>query len=203
MVTASQAFSPFHPYSDLDVSPIFIMQMRKLELEHLNNSFQVTEHMSWQSWELNPCLCDIYMISKLMYLNTVTYLNNFSFVKCENTSKKHSWILFHAPHVHLAKSYVILILIFLVAQMVKNLPAMQETWVRALDQEDPLEKGMAIHSSILAWRIPWTEEPDGLQILGSQRVGKDWVTNTATATATSYLSYKSWRSSSGKFKWLT
>ena len=59
----------------------------------------------------------------------------------------------------------------LVAQRVKRLPAMQETWVRSLGQEDPLEKGMAIHSSILAWRIPWIEEPDGLQFLGSQRVG--------------------------------
>ena len=46
--------------------------------------------------------------------------------------------------------------------MVKNLPAVQETWVRSLGQEDPLEKGVAIHSSILAWRIPWTEEPAGL-----------------------------------------
>ena len=50
----------------------------------------------------------------------------------------------------------------LVAQMVKNLPALQETWVRSLDQEDPLEEGMATHSCILAWRIPWTEEPGGL-----------------------------------------
>ena len=50
----------------------------------------------------------------------------------------------------------------LVAQMVKNLPAMQETWVGSLGQEDPLEKGLATHSSILAWRIPWTEEPGGL-----------------------------------------
>ena len=57
--------------------------------------------------------------------------------------------------------------------MVKNLPAMQETWLRSLGQEDPLEKGMAIHSSILAWRIPWIEEPDGLQFVGSQRVGHD------------------------------
>ena len=56
----------------------------------------------------------------------------------------------------------------LVAQMVKNLPAMQETQVRSLGREDPLEKGMAIHSSILAWRIPWTEEPGGLQSIGSQ-----------------------------------
>ena len=60
---------------------------------------------------------------------------------------------------------------FLVAQMVKNLPAMQETQVRSLSQEDLQEKGMAFHSSILAWRIPWTEEPGGLQSMGSQRVG--------------------------------
>ena len=57
--------------------------------------------------------------------------------------------------------------------MVKNLPAMQETWVRSLGQEDPLEKGMATHSSILAWRIAWTEEPGGLQSMGSQRVRHD------------------------------
>ena len=64
----------------------------------------------------------------------------------------------------------------LVAQMVKNPPAMWDTWVRTLGQEDPLEEGMATHSSILAWRIPWTEEPGGLQSLGSQRVGHDWAT---------------------------
>ena len=55
--------------------------------------------------------------------------------------------------------------------MVKNSPAMQETWVQSLGQEDPLEKGRATHSSILAWRVPWTEEPVRLQSLGSQRVG--------------------------------
>ena len=59
------------------------------------------------------------------------------------------------------------------APMVKNLPAMQETWVRSLDQEDPLEKGMAICSSILAWRIPWTEDTGELQPMGLQRVGRD------------------------------
>ena len=56
------------------------------------------------------------------------------------------------------------------AQVVKNLPAMQETRVQYLGQEDPLEKGMATHSSILAWEIPWTEEPGGLQSMGLQRV---------------------------------
>ena len=65
----------------------------------------------------------------------------------------------------------------LVARMVKNLPAVWETWVRSLGQEDPLEKGMATHSSILAWRIPWTEEPGRLQSMGSQRVRHDWTTN--------------------------
>ena len=57
--------------------------------------------------------------------------------------------------------------------MVKNVPAMQEGWVRSLGWEDPLEKGMATHSSIRAWRIPWTEEPGGLQSMWSQRVGHD------------------------------
>ena len=59
----------------------------------------------------------------------------------------------------------------LVAQTVKNLPRMQETWVQSLGWEDPLEEGMATHSSILAWRIPWTEEPGGLQSMGLQRNG--------------------------------
>ena len=68
----------------------------------------------------------------------------------------------------------------LVAQTVKRLPAMWETQVRFLGQEDPLEKEMAIHSNILAWRIPWTEEPGGLQSIGSQRVRHDWVTFTSS-----------------------
>ena len=58
----------------------------------------------------------------------------------------------------------------LVAQLVKNLPTMRETWIPSLHWEDPLEEGMATHSSILAWRIPWTEEPSGLQSIRSQRV---------------------------------
>ena len=61
----------------------------------------------------------------------------------------------------------------LVVQTVKNLPAMQETLVQSLGREDPLEKGMATHSSILAWRIPWTEQPGGLQSVGSQRIRHD------------------------------
>ena len=59
------------------------------------------------------------------------------------------------------------------AQLVKNPPAMRETWARSLGWEDPLEKGKATHSNILAWRIPWTEEPGRAQSMGSQRVGHD------------------------------
>jgi len=62
---------------------------------------------------------------------------------------------------------------FLVAQMVKNMPAMEETWVQSLGQEDPLEEGMATYSNIFAWRILWTEEPRRLQFTGSQRVRHD------------------------------
>ena len=65
----------------------------------------------------------------------------------------------------------------LVAQTVKRLPTVRETWVWSLGQEDPLEKAMAPHSSTLAWKIPWTEEGSRLQSMGSQRVGHDWVTS--------------------------
>ena len=68
--------------------------------------------------------------------------------------------------------------------MVKNLPAIQETQVKFLGWEDPLEKGMATHSSLLAWEIPWREEPGRLQSKGSQRVGHNRVTNTHTHTQT-------------------
>ena len=71
----------------------------------------------------------------------------------------------------------------LVAQTVKTLPAMLETQVRSLSREDPLEKGMATYSSILAWRIPWTEEPGRLQSMESQRVRHDEATDTFTSTS--------------------
>ena len=70
--------------------------------------------------------------------------------------------------------------IFLVAQLVKNLLAMQETRVWPLGLKDPLDKGMAVHSSILPWRIPWTEKPGGLQSVGLPRVRHNWETNTTT-----------------------
>ena len=68
----------------------------------------------------------------------------------------------------------------LAAQMVKNLPAVQGTWVPPLGWKDPLEKGVTTHSNILAWRIPWTEEPGELPSMGPQRVRHNWVTNPFT-----------------------
>ena len=64
--------------------------------------------------------------------------------------------------------------------MVKNPPAMQETWVQSMGWEDPLEEDMATHSSILAWKIPWTEEPDRLRVMGLQRVRHDCATKHST-----------------------
>ena len=81
---------------------------------------------------------------------------------------------------------------FSVAQMVKNLPTMWETWVWYLGWEDPLEEGMVTHASILAWRIPWTKEPDKLQSLGSQRVRHDWVTDTHTHTQATITTISFW-----------
>ena len=77
----------------------------------------------------------------------------------------------------------------MVAQMVKRLSTMQETWVRALGWEDPLEKEMAIHSSTIAWKIPWTEEPGRLQSMGPQRVGHDRATSLSLSFSfyTSYI----------------
>ena len=80
-------------------------------------------------------------------------------------------VLTRPPHTHTRWAS-------LVARMVKNLSAMQETRVWSLGREDLMEKGMTTQSTILAWRIPWTDEPGRLQSLGSQRVGQDWATNT-------------------------
>ena len=79
----------------------------------------------------------------------------------------------------------------MVAQMVKNLPAVQETQIRSLGQENPLQKEKATHSSILAWEIPWTEKPGRVQSMGSQRVGHDWTTNIHTSHAAAAKSLQS------------
>ena len=86
----------------------------------------------------------------------------------------------------------------LVVWRVKDLPAMQENWVQPLGWEDALEKGKAVHSSIPAWVIPWTEVPGGLQSVGSKRVRQDWMTDTSTFTC-QYWNLKFWISSFSSF----
>ena len=94
-------------------------------------------------------------------------------------------IIYKHKQIHI-NTYIYLIPIYqsirasLVAKTVKSLSAMQETWVQSLGWEDPLEKEMANHSSILAWKIPWTEEPGRLQPMGLQRVRQDWETSLTT-----------------------
>ena len=96
-----------------------------------------------------------------------------------------SFILFIPSHYYLLLDGITWLVLFLVpifaslvAQLVKNLPAVQETWVPSLGLEDPLEKEMAMHSRILAWKISWMEEPGGLQSMEEWRIGHYWATNT-------------------------
>ena len=90
--------------------------------------------------------------------------------------------------------YFVYILASLVAQRLKRLPAVWETWVLSLGWEDPLEKEMATHPSTLAWRIPWMEEPGGLQSTGLQRVRHDWATSLSVYVLSmwSVMSYSLW-----------
>ena len=99
-----------------------------------------------------------------------------------------SWICYTYTNTHTHTH------IYMVALSVESLPAMQETRVQSLGKEDPLEKGMATHSSIFAWRIPWTEELGRLQSMGSHRLRHNWVTNTLTFT------FHSWRREEGSFE---
>ena len=93
-----------------------------------------------------------------------------------NASLKSCWQIKGRRHYGMALEILLPVnnRISLVVQTVKNLPAMWETWVWSLSQEDPLEKELATHSSVLAWKILWTEEPGRLEFTGSQRVGHDW-----------------------------
>jgi len=81
-----------------------------------------------------------------------------------------------------------------VVQTLRNPPAMWKTWVLSLGWKSPLQKGTPTHSSILAWRIPWTEDPDGLQSMGLQRAGHHWVTFTLTVSWSKYVvSFSLWK----------
>ena len=107
-----------------------------------------------------------------MFLNQSQILRILSFSSGTFSAKDSPFIRW-IPNEVSEPEFKASVLASLVAQRLKLLPPMWETQVRSLGWEDPLEKEMATHSSILAWRIPWTEEPGGLQSMGSQRVGHD------------------------------
>ena len=97
-------------------------------------------------------------------------------------SKPSTGLRFSCHHTGI-KIYIMVYWVFLVAQMIRNLPAMREPWIQSLGREDPLEKGMATHSSILAWRIPWTVEISGLQSMKLQKVRHNWAKLTPSSPA--------------------
>ena len=103
----------------------------------------------------------------------------FSHLVPLSSTPRTNWVPLILPHIDwslLQFTWIIVILGFPGGSVVKNLLQCRRWEFRSLGQEDPLEKGMATHSSILAWEIPWTKEPGGLQSMGLQRVGHDWVT---------------------------
>ena len=120
---------------------------------------EVLKHCWWEC-KVAPSL------GKTLWLFYINWCKHSNFA-CLN-------YIFHCI-THFIYTFIV-IMSSLVAQRVKRLPTMWETWVWSLGREDPLEKEMATHSSILAWEIPWMEKPGSLQSMGSQRVGHDWVT---------------------------
>ena len=130
-----------------------------------------------KTWSQPRCLFEGEWINKLWHIQTMGY---YSVLKKKKKTKKHkttdellnpekTWR--NLKCLSLSKKRA-----SLVAQLVKNLPTMWETWVRFLGWEDPLEREMATHSSTIAWKIPWKEEPSRLQSMGLQRVGHNWAT---------------------------
>ena len=142
----------------------FLTQGRNLRLQHCRQSLYCLSYQGiygiYNTYVYNIFKITIYNIYTLYIVSTECILFD---TKCSRNPIKS-----HVPQGYGTS---------LVAQTVKNPPAMWETQVWSLGREDPLEKGMATHSSILAWRIPWTEKPGGLQFMGPQRIGHDWASN--------------------------
>ena len=122
------------------------------------------------SFILSPCLFyHFYFVSELLGEG------NEKKKKKKNVTVFASWSPCIHPSLWSLEMVCTLVRGFSSGSVVKNLPAMQETWIQSLGRENPLEEGIATHSSILAWKIPWTEEPGGLQFMGLYRVGHIWA----------------------------
>ena len=145
----------------------------------INASCSATSELCWSPTE-RPSSNSVYSVSSSMLTSGPTTLNKASYPGFRKLTIR--WRRQGASgrdsNLQSEESNKIQqnIKLTLVAQRLKRLPLMRETCVQSLGQEDPLEKEMATHSSILAWRIPWTEEPGGLPRTGSQKVGHDWAT---------------------------
>ena len=120
----------------------------------------------------------LFYIHLLLYIYTFIYIYIYIY---KSVVYIHTYMYTYI-HIHKYK-------IPLVTQRLKSLPEMRETWVWSLGWEDSLKKGMATHSSILVWRIPWMEEPGGLQSMGSQRVGRNWMTSLSLSSIKQFLHY--------------
>ena len=147
-------------------------------------------HPTWECTLVQPLWRTVWRLLRKLRTSTWSCNPTPGYISRQNYSKRYMHPCVHSSAVHNSqdmetiwcpstdewiKMWYIYTGTSLMAQSVKNLPTMQETWVRSLGQEDSLENGTATHSSILAWRIPWTEEPGRLQSMGSQKVRHNWA----------------------------
>ena len=147
-----------------DLKIKFFLKLKTYTSKNISRNFSgaVVDSVGSVQFQIVPC-STLYFSMSIDPFQCLVDVNYRVLICCTCTSKV-------VLSVYFSFFYL---LTSLVAQMVKRLSTMWETWVQSPGREDPLEKGMAIHSSTIAWRIPWTEEPDRLQSMGSQRVGHD------------------------------
>ena len=146
-------------------------------------------------WSFNPYCCHVSEICFILLKSSISWSDHVTIISIHfaldmwmvfnlgtimnkaTMSKSLLWAYFFLYKVHFKFSILFFNMTYLVAQMVKRLSTIQETGVRSLGREDPLEKEMAIYSSTIAWKLPWTEEPGRLRSMGTQRVRHDWATS--------------------------
>ena len=186
--TGTEPTSPASPALQVDSLPLSPWGKKPLRMR-FNSKICLrvvnkVEHFKIQCPPQNKEKGDGYGIGRHWLSNVYlkTFTGEKSWRKEEGQSSINDWPLFLGVLHTLVTGapYLRWQCFYLVAQMVKNLPAIQQTWVQSLRREDSPEKGMATHCSTLAWKIPWTEESGGLQSMGSQRVGHDWATSIFT-----------------------
>ena len=167
-----EMFSVFHHWTDAS-NGFVIYRLYYLEVLSLCAHFLESFYHKWLLNFIKSPFCiywDDHIVLILQFVSVVYHVDWFTDIK----KSLHLW---NKSHLIIYNPFNVLLWDFLVAQTVKNLPAMKETWIWSLGQEDPLKKVMATHSSILAWRFPWTEESGGLQSWGRTESDTiEWLT---------------------------